>query len=370
MQASATCSAYRVSVHVYQPPRVTQHFFLGLQHLPMTYHAASAEAFDLFISTFGTHVMWSAEFGGQWGQVYTFSQSSWASMVSSGLNVGASATNAGLVSAGGSLSSDTERSDAESFERASTKRESFSKGGSYHQNATTWMTSVREAPMPIYYKLWPISDVLQAKFMPGSIDATELAAKRQGLAQALTTYCSTMVAAGKIASCDPDAVQANREWLPFLYSHRPSGTYHSQECPPRAYIVGMKWRQQGFYGLVDLKATCSDTSTTSLRWTNNDNGDDNRALDCPYGFGGIQAMEQWGFGIINVRATCLGQLTHQESNTNSNGGWKDSQACPHDAQVLVGFEILEQHGYGIVNYRPKCSNGNFPSRRLRGQFVI
>jgi len=370
MQASATCSAYLVRANVFLPPRVTQNFLLGVQHLPTTYDAADAAAFDLFISTFGTHVMDGAEFGGQWGQVSEFSQSSWASMISSGLNVSAAASSSSVVSANGSLSSDTERRDAESFKRASIEQNHFNKGGTYYQDPTTWMTSVREAPMPIYYELLPISDVLQPKFMPSSINTTELAAKRQGLEQALTTYCSTMVAAGEISSCDPDVVQANREWLPFLYSHYPLGIYHAQECPPRAYIVEMVWRQQGFYGLVDLKATCSDTPTTSLRWTNNNHGDDNRALACPYGFGGIQAMEQWGFGIVNVRATCLGQTTQQESNTNSNGGWKGSQACPRDAQVLVGFEILEEGGYGIVNYRPKCSNGNLPSRRLRGQFVV
>jgi len=375
MQASATCSVYSVQVNTFAPPRVTQNFLLGVQHLPTTYDAANAADFNLFVSTFGTHVMHGAEFGGQWGQVSKFSQSSWANMISSGLDVSASASYSGVVSAGGSLSSETARSDAESFTSAATEQNHFNKGGTYSQDSTTWMTSVRAAPMPIYYQLWSLSDVLQPKFMPSSINATELAGKRQGLAQALTAYCSTMVAAGYISSCDPPApdpavVPANREWLPFLYSHRPNGIYYTQECPARAYIVEMVWSEQDGYGLVDLKATCSNTPTTSLRWTNNNHGDDNSALVCPYGFGGIQAKEQWGYGIINVRATCLGQTTQQESNTNSNGGWKDSQACPDDAQVLVGFEILEEDGFGIVNYRPKCSNGNLPSRRLRGQSVV
>jgi len=375
VQASATCSVYSVQVNTFAPPRATQNFILGVQHLPTTYTAANAADFNLFISTFGTHVMHGAEFGGQWGQVSEFSQSSWTNMISSGLDVSASASYSGVVSAGGNLSSEAARSDAESYTSVAKEQNHFNKGGTYSQDPIAWMNSVRAEPMPIHYQLWPISDVLQPQFMPSSINVTELAAKRQVLAQALTEYCSTVAAAGWISSCDPPApdlvvVPASREWLPFVDSHRPNGLYYAQECPPRAYIHEMVWTEQYGHGLVDLKATCSNSFTKSLRWTNNNQGHDDSALVCPSGFGGIQAKEGWGYGIINVRATCLGETTPQESNTNSNGGWKDSQTCPDDAQVLVGFEILEVYGYGIVNYRPKCSNGNLPSRRLRGPLVI
>jgi len=374
-EASATCSVYKVQCKTFTPPRVTLNFLVGVQHLPTTYSAANSAVFDLFISTFGTHIIHGAEFGGEWGQLSKFSQSAWTNMISAGLDISAAASYSAVISAGGTLQTDKERSDAQTFMSKTTEQNRFNKGGTYSQDSTTWMASVRAAPMPIYYELLSLDQVLQPKFMPSDINLTELAAKRHSLGEALTRYCSKMQAAGLVESCnpptpDPTPAPAVRQWLPFLYSHRPVGKYYMHECPPRAYITMMKWREQNRYGLIDLTVTCSNIPATTLRWTNNRRGGDNSALTCTNGFNRIQAKEQWGYGIINVRAVCLGQTTQQVSNNNGNGGWKNEQTCPDSAQVLVGFEILEQSNFGIVNYRPRCSNGNLPSRRLRDQLLV
>merc|ERR1711974_329943 len=157
----------------------------GVQMLPTSYSAATASKFDLFITTFGTHVMLGAQFGGVWGQVSKFSRSAWNNMVSNGLDVQASASYSGLMSAGASISSQSARTDAQSFMSA---------------------------------------------------DPTTLAAKRQSLKTALASYCSTLVAGGYISSCgapgpDPTPVPAAREWMPWSYNYRPYGKYYSQECP-------------------------------------------------------------------------------------------------------------------------------------------
>jgi hypothetical protein len=375
MQASATCSVYSVQVNAFKPPRVTANFLAGVQRLPETYSAENAAMFDLFIATFGTHVMFGAEFGGEWGQMSEFSQSAWSNMLSTGLDVSASASYSGIISAGGSLSTESERSDAQSFASAATEQRIFNKGGSYSQSSTEWIDSVMSQPMPIFYHLWPLDEVLQPSFMPSTVDEVALAAKRQSLRTALASYCSKLLVGGYVSTCgppapDPTPVPAVREWMPFADSHRPHGTYFVQECPPRAYITEMKWREEDGYGLVDLTATCSNTPASSLLWTKNDHGSWNSALTCTNGFSKIQAKEQWGYGIINVKAQCLDTTTEQESNHNGNGGWKGVQTCPDSTQVLVGFEVLQQDGYGIVNYRPKCSNGNLPSRRLQADFLV
>lgn len=375
MQSSAVCSVYTVQVQRYTPPQVTENFLVGLQGLPEAFNSETAEAFYNFIKIFGTHVMYGAEFGGQRGQVSKFSQEAWTNMISSELDISASASYSGVMSAGANLSSASEYSAAESYMRAASEQKTFNKGGNYSQTISEWVASVENQPMPIFYHLWTLDNVLKTAFMPSGVDATKLAGQRQGLRTALASYCTTLLAAGQVSACsapgpDPTPAPAVRQWMGWAYDHRPVGKHYSHECPPRAFITQMRWREEEYFGLVDLTVTCSNDPPRSFRFTNNDNGAWNSLMTCDEGFSKIQAREQWGWGIINTKAQCLGGSTYYESNSNRNGEWKDLQICPSTAEVLVGFEVLEQDRYGIVNYRPKCSNGNLPSRRLQAEMLV
>lgn len=375
VQALATCSVYYVEAKWYTPPQVTDDFLKGLEDLPETFNAGTASDFYKFLDTFGTHVMSGAEFGGQWGQVSKFSQEAWTNMISSELDISAAATYSGIISAGANVSSASKYSAAQSYMHAAFNQEIFNKGGNYSQTDSEWAASVQNQPMPIHYHLWSLDDVLQTAFMPSGVDATKLASQRQGLQEALGSYCTTLLDAGQVSACsepgpDPTPAPAVRQWMDWAYDHRPVGKYHFHECPPRAFITRMWWREQNGYGLVDLTVTCSNDPPSSFRFTNNNNGAWNSILACDDGFTEIQAREQWGWGIINAKAQCLGGSTHYASNSNLNGEWKDLQICPSTAEVLVGFEVLEQDRYGIVNYRPMCSNGNLPSRRLQVEMLV
>merc|ERR1719198_2763162 len=86
---------------------------------------------------------------------------------------------------------------------------------------------------------------------------------------------------------------------------QPNGPISNHECPTGSYITHLTWREQDGYGLIDVKAECSD-GLTHLRWTNNNDNEGhwNALMECPSGFSRIQANTQWGHGVVNTRTTC------------------------------------------------------------------
>jgi len=464
--------------------------------------------------------MFGIEFGGEYGKVSEFTQQAWSTMISDGIDVKAAASYSGVISAGGQVNSSIARSNAATYDEASSYHYVFNKGGAYSENETVWMSSVRSQPMPITYHLNALDEVLDSRFMPSTVDAATLAdlpARQASLKTALASYCSFLLSQGYLSSCSAPGpkptplpvVSQSLNWansyIPSSSSHAPV-TYFTQKCPSHAYLTSLWWREQGGYGLVSLKGTCSDG--TALRWGNNNNGGWNQELHCAQGFSQIAGQYQSGYGMVNAGVTCFatgtcpahptlatpGSLTDcsqdltntehpehminntaeceakgccwspssqanvprvcaesegdtcscfgrvyfgkkfvdgqpgsgqtttfeqmtssqfnwyakqgqvkcsngdmgadpapgyskwcycvesacffrnsnmQKSNQNSHGSTLDTQVCPWNAPVLVGFEILYQLGYGIVNYKPQCSNGNsFDQRRLQSRVLV
>merc|ERR1712054_566604 len=281
---------------------------------PQTYTSENAHQFNFFIETFGTHIVMGADFGGIWGQLSEFTSNDYYRMLGDDTDVQAAASYSGLISAGAQVASQTHRTNAQSFARNATSQALFHKGGAYSQNPETWIQSVRGSPMPVLYHLRPLDEVLQTRFMPSSMDAANLAAlpaRRAGLQAALAAYCNLLLSQGYLSSCsapspDPAPNPYRNEWMSWSYNYQPAASnYFDHACPSYSFISQMRWREQDGFGLVDLEATCSDG--TSLRWTNNNNGNWNSLLSCSTGFNRLQAKEQWGYGIINARATCFGQ---------------------------------------------------------------
>jgi len=382
MQSSATCTAFSILADSFTPPKVTDSFAAGINTLPTEYSNETASKFQFFIQNFGTHVMYGAEFGGVYGQVSEFTQKAWSKMKSDGLDVNVAASYSGLISAGASVNSSTAREEAESYNSNATQQYIFTKGGSYSSSKSTWMSSVRDAPMPLTYHLWELDVLLDSRFMPSTVDNASLAAlpaRKASLKAALAAYCGALLERGDLSSCaapgpSPTPTEEVSKYMDWAYDYMPAApTYYDFACPHHGYLTEMWWREQPTKGLVSLKATCSDG--TNLRWgDDDDNGAWNQVMSCSNGFANIRAKSQSGYGIINVLADCIDQGTFQ-SNDNQDGEWQNTESCPSETPVIFGFEVMFQTGwpddFGIVNYRPRCSNGNsFDRRRLQTTILV
>ena len=131
-------------------------------------------------------------------------------------------------------------------------------------------------------------------------------------------------------------------------------------CPSGQVVVGMQWKEQDNYGIVDLRMKCTLASniTESFTFTHNANGvwnDDNMCLDSRAGYSGLVGREEEGYGIINVKSICYSGMSEKNANLNLSGHWNQRINCPND-QIIVGMSIREQPGFGIINFKSYCGN--------------
>ena len=116
-------------------------------------------------------------------------------------------------------------------------------------------------------------------------------------------------------------------------------------------MTKLTWYSQHNYGLIDVKLECGDDS--SIRLTNNNNGNADTPRVCNKGISGVEGHYQDNYGIINARAKCSGNPNWADSNTNFQGDWQGWLDCP--VGVMTGIEVREQGCCGIVNFQIVCS---------------
>ena len=135
-------------------------------------------------------------------------------------------------------------------------------------------------------------------------------------------------------------------------------------CPSGQVVVGMQWKEEDNYGIVDLRMKCALASniTGSFTFTHNANGvwnDDNMCLDSDahsrVGYSALYGREEEGAGIINVKSICYSGNSEKNSNLNLSGHWNQQIYCPY-GQIIVGMSIREQYGFGIINIKSYCGN--------------
>jgi hypothetical protein len=129
-----------------------------------------------------------------------------------------------------------------------------------------------------------------------------------------------------------------------------NGAARQISCPAGKFINVIQWREQGGYGLVNVRIRCDDN--TDLTAHGNMNGGWNTEMRCTNGFSELEANEQGGYGIVNVRAKCVGSQSWITSNGNHNGAWR-SDVRANGASKLVSIDSHEQGGYGIVNAKAR-----------------
>lgn len=154
---------------------------------------------------------------------------------------------------------------------------------------------------------------------------------------------------------------ASQAWWTGWSNNLQEGTDFSEKCGPGSWIAEIQFREQGGYGLIDVKFRCAGTSSWSRRLTNNNDGHWNHAMVDQFGFTDIRMIQQGGYGLINGQV--FGSAPSSYSNRNYDGGGWKSDTVKYDTPLqcawgtsarITGLQIREQPGYGLVNLRPFC----------------
>jgi len=180
---TCNCSAYDLTMHIFDHPAVDEDFILGSEMLPAQY---DEELYMAFIREFGTHVLTQVRVGGRWGWQMEFSKMSWSHMESTGINISAGIAYAGKWTAGISFDVGVHHADMEAVTRAISHNSTFNVGGAFSPDVNVWTGSVKAQPMPLQLQLLEVSDFFTTLYLP---NGTNLEAKRSSMQHAVRVYC-------------------------------------------------------------------------------------------------------------------------------------------------------------------------------------
>jgi hypothetical protein len=182
------CVVYTASLNQFQHPALHDSFTRGVATLPTTFNASDTIWWS-FLSVFGTHFYTSMDFGARWGFLSQSTSSQWADMESSGLDISAAASYAGLIKAGVSVNSSSEREMANNFSAHVSSWRQISLGNPPPSDGdnSEWIVSTLSSPnlVPLRYDLQPLSELLTS----GWTNDPVLLARQNALAAALFAYC-------------------------------------------------------------------------------------------------------------------------------------------------------------------------------------
>jgi hypothetical protein len=180
---TCNCSAYDLTMHIFDHPEVDDDFVLGSQMLPAAY---DEDLYMEFIREFGTHVLTQVRVGGRWGWQMEFTEQSFSHMEGTGVNISAGIAYAGKWAAGISFDVGVHHQDMIAVTKAVSHNSTFNVGGTFSPDVNTWTASVKDDPMPLQLHLLELSDLFTPLYLP---NGTELDAKRESMRHAVRSYC-------------------------------------------------------------------------------------------------------------------------------------------------------------------------------------
>ena len=188
ISSHAECQSYGASIN---GANLTQGFRDAVSNLPLT---NDTQAYMNFIQIWGTHVASSLIMGGRYGFRSSFTTQNYSSLVSSNLNIKASAGYSGTFSINANVGTDVEKQQADMFEESRKSYVIYQVGGlpptSGNGSTTDWIKTVKDNPLPLKYNLVEISTFLYPQYFPND---THINNKRELWRQAAMEYCDNNV---------------------------------------------------------------------------------------------------------------------------------------------------------------------------------
>lgn len=185
------CTFYRVNLDIYDLPALNKNFVKAINKLPSTY---DKKAYITFLKRFGTHFFVELRMGARYGFLNEFKESDWNELKSNGVDVSAAAKYSGLFEVGIKTSVSTNQEKIQKFNEKKTNQRQVSIGSKppTDKSMSTWAASEITNPMPIFFKLEPISSLIQDE------------KKREFLNEAINKdYCENLKTDGLLSDCSP-----------------------------------------------------------------------------------------------------------------------------------------------------------------------
>ena len=210
VRIESTCNMYKGTVDQSIPPKLHPSFISQVKELAKRLKKKKLKDSHLvdFVERFWTHFITDALFGAIYGMEYHFSQESYQQMKEEGVNIKVSAEYAGLFIAGVSASSETNRKDAEKFEKESKDKFIYSYGTQIPKdgNEMTWASQAAADPLPLKVWIKGIHKLFNKKYLKGSGKKFRKDIKhlRHTVKEFVRTkYCQILQRRGEVVDCLP-----------------------------------------------------------------------------------------------------------------------------------------------------------------------
>jgi hypothetical protein len=179
-QVTAECAAYGLTMHMYDHPDIAPDVVAAVKALPAAYEE---QPYMTFLDTYGTHAIGALIVGGRWGWQMSFKRVTYEHMITNKVDVAQGIKNAAEARAG--IDPHSGDYDMKVVDESIYSNSSFSVGGSFSPDLQTWISSVRNLPMPITLTLTAMNDLFDASHF----DDPLITNKSSAMKQALAGYC-------------------------------------------------------------------------------------------------------------------------------------------------------------------------------------
>lgn len=153
-------------------------------------------------------------------------------------------------------------------------------------------------------------------------------------------------------------------WTNFATGNSNQNEIHAGYCGSNQKMTGLRVKEQAGYGVTDIMLLCGITSSQSYptgTWILNNRAPASESEDncLSNDLTGMRAVEQGGYGVIDIKLRCGDEAFPQYSTDNEgitlnpNGHTQSPISCPQNMSP-VGMQVHEQYGYGVINFKILC----------------
>jgi hypothetical protein len=244
IENKADCRLYKVTLNVYDPPKLDPKFLIGLKSLGD--YPAKKESYCKFFKFFGTHVPESIILGSRFGHITKIQTVSSSSSRENTVSAGIGASYLGVEA---KVSTEVSNKNSSSNSSNNTNKKSFSIGSTPDEegNSLKWAQKEIVSPMPIKYELIQLTTALELtgkkeEILNEGISNFEIILSN--MKKALNNYCNDcLVPAGLLLNCEAakDKLFVNKMVLvetgkPFMFKNVETGTCISRNKLGTFYV--------------------------------------------------------------------------------------------------------------------------------------
>ncbi len=122
-------------------------------------------------------------------------------------------------------------------------------------------------------------------------------------------------------------------------------------CSEGSFVLGIDGRDQGGYGLIDLRIRCGITPSAWAIGNNADSQIVDTYTDGTNAYG-MEVRDQGGYGLVDGLLV-YGDLLKSDWMSGNPAGVVKRAYCPRGTD-MAGLQVKDQGGYGLIDLRLYC----------------